>query len=172
MSNSMYNNSIPVMTLHLDNLAGLLTIGETYAKDKGIDELVLANSRLFPDMYPLTKQVQIACDTVKRGASRMAGLEPPVNEDTETTFADLQARIASTKAYLLTLAEEAINSSGSTVFEIPAGPYKLTFTGIELLNLWIMPNMYFHISATYNILRHNGVAIGKLNFLGVGAYVS
>ena len=172
MSNSMYNNSIPVMALHLDNLAGLLNSALDYAKHEGIDEWVLTNSRLFPDMHPLSKQVQIACDTVKRGAARMAGLEPPVHEDTETTFAELQARIASTKAYLLTLPEDAINGSENIVFEIPAGPYKLTFKGAELLTLWIMPNMYFHISTTYNILRHNGVKIGKLNFLGLSAFVT
>jgi hypothetical protein len=109
---------------------------------------------------------------VKLGGARLGGVAPPVDEDNETTFAELQARIASTKTFLLSLSEEKINSSADITIVMPAGPYELTFTGEEYLNLWVLPNMFFHISTTYNILRHNGVAIGKVDFLGVGSFIT
>jgi hypothetical protein len=123
-------------------------------------------------MLPLIKQVQIACDMVSRGGARLAGLEAPTNEDIETTFSELKARIESTQVFLQDLSEESINSSADTTIVMPAGPYELTFSGQEYLNLWILPNMYFHISTTYNILRHNGVTIGKIDFLGLNSFIT
>ena len=109
---------------------------------------------------------------VTRGGARLAGVEAPTNEDSETTFAELKARIESTQVFLQGLSEENINSSADNNIVMPAGPYELTFSGEEYLNLWILPNMYFHISTTYNILRHNGVAIGKIDFLGLSSFIT
>ncbi len=169
---SMYNSSIPVFMRHLSNLSGLLDSALAYSAEQDIDESVLSGARLFPNMHPLVKQVQIACDMVCRGGARLAGVEAPVNEDNETTFTELKARIETTQAFLQGLSEESINSSADRSIVMPAGPYELTFSGQEYLNLWVLPNMYFHISATYNILRHNGVAIGKIDFLGVGTFMT
>jgi hypothetical protein len=169
---SMYNSSIPVFIRHLGNLSGLLDSAATYVTEQDIDESVLSSARLFPNMLPLIKQVQIACDMVTRGGARLAGVEAPTNEDSETTFAELKARIESTQVFLQGLSEENINSSADNNIVMPAGPYELTFSGEEYLNLWILPNMYFHISTTYNILRHNGVTIGKLDFLGLDSFIA
>ena len=169
---SIYTSSIPVFVRHLDSLSGLLDTAISYASEQDIDELVLTSGRLFPNMHPLRKQVQIACDIVKRGGARLAEIEPPSDDDTEVSFAELQARIASTKAFLLTLSEEPINAAADRTIVMTAGPYTLTFSGQEYLDLWVLPNMYFHISTTYNILRHNGVAIGKSHYLAVGSFAS
>lgn len=172
MSISMYNNSIPVFVRYLNNLSGILAAGATYATEQGIDESVLINARLFPNMLPLSRQVQIACDMVKRAGARLSGDEPTSTEDMETTFAELSARIDATKAYLLTLSEEKINASSDIKIVMPAGPVELTFTGVEYLNLWALPNMFFHVTTAYNILRHNGVALGKIDYLGVADFRS
>ena len=172
MSVTLYQSSIPVFVRHLDNLSGLLATGLSYAHDQEVDEAVLASARLFPNMHPLVKQVQIACDMVKRGGARLAGVEADSDEDTEISFAELQNRIAKTKVFLLSLSEEAINGAGDKTIVMPAGPYELTFTGNEYLNLWVLPNMYFHITTAYNILLHNGVSIGKIDYLGVGSFIS
>ena len=169
---SMYNSSIPVFIRHLANLSGLLNSATAYAAEQDIDESVLSSARLFPNMLPLIKQVQIACDMVTRGGARLAVVEVPTNEDIETTFSELKARIESTQTFLQGLSEESINSSADTTIVMPAGPYELTFCGQEYLNLWVLPNMYFHISTTYNILRHNGVAIGKIDFLGLNSFIT
>jgi hypothetical protein len=169
---SMYSSSIPVFVRHLGNLSGLLDSAASYAAEQDIDESVLSNARLFPNMHPLIKQVQIACDMVKRGGARLAEVEPPADEDDETTFAELKTRIECTQEFLQSLAKESINSSADRNIVMPAGPYELTFSGQEYLDLWILPNMYSHISATYNILRHNGVTIGKIDFLGLGSFLT
>ena len=169
---SMYNSSIPVFVRHLGNLSGLLDSATTYGVEQDIDESVLSSARLFPNMHPLIKQVQIACDMVKRGGARLADVEVPVTEDNETTIAELKTRIENTQAFLQGLSEERINASADNSIVMPAGPYELTFNGQEYLDLWVLPNMYFHISATYNILRHNGVAIGKGDFLGLSSYMT
>lgn len=169
---SMYSNSIPIFVSHLGKLSALLDSAVAYATEQDIDESVLSGARLVPNMHPLTKQVQIACDMVTRGGARLAGVEAPSIEDSETTFAELKARIKTTQTFLQGLSEEHINGSADKTIVMPAGPYELTFNGQEYLNLWILPNMYFHIGATYNILRHNGVAIGKTDFLAVGAFIT
>jgi hypothetical protein len=129
MSVTLYQSSIPVFVRHLDNLSGLLATGLSYAHDQEVDEAVLASARLFPNMHPLVKQVQIACDMVKRGGARLAGVEADSDEDTEVSFAELQDRIAKTKVFLLSLPERAINGAGDKTIVMPAGPYELTFTG-------------------------------------------
>jgi hypothetical protein len=172
MSLSLYNCSIPVFIHSLANLKALLEAGAQYGAEQGIDDTVLTSARLFPNMLPLTKQVQIACDIAKRGAARMAGIEAPTDEDTETTFDQLKARVETTKTFLATIQAEAINGTEDNSITMQAGPNMYTFTARDYLNLWALPNLYFHVSTTYNLLRHNGVAIGKADFLGAGAFKS
>ena len=172
MSLSLYDCSIPVFIHSLGNLNNLLEAGAKYGADHGIDDAVLTSARLFPNMLPLTKQVQIGCDIAKRGAARMAGIETPTDEDNEITFAQLKARIDKTKAFLSTVQAEMINGTEDNSITMQAGPNLYTFTAREYLNSWALPNLYFHVSTTYNILRHNGVAIGKADFLGASAFNS
>jgi len=172
MSLSLYDCSIPVFIHSLGSLNNLLEAGAQYGADHGIDDAVLTGARLFPNMLPLTKQVQIACDITKRGAARMSGIEAPTDEDTETTFEQLKARVDKTRAFLATIKAEAIDGTEDSSITMQAGPNMYTFTAREYLNSWALPNLYFHVSTTYNILRHNGVALGKADFLGAGAFKS
>ena len=126
----------------------------------------MLNARLFPDMYPLTRQVQIATDMSKGAAARLAGLEIPKYEDNETTFAELQARIAKTIAFLDTIKPAQLEGSEARAVVISVRKIDLKFTGQDYLLKWVNPNVYFHVTTTYNILRHNGVELGKQDFLG------
>lgn len=163
---SLYTASIPVAIRALGNLSALLQKGAAFCEEKNIDGLVLTSARLAPDMYPLSRQVQIACDVSKGCGARLSGTESPKHEDTETTFEELQARIAKTIAYLETLAAGSIDGNEDKEIRFNAGPYELEFTGESYLNTFVLPNLYFHVTTAYNILRHNGVAIGKMDFLG------
>ncbi len=166
MQISMYQVTIPPMTHSLSNLVAILEKGAAYAEAKEIDPAVLISSRLFPDMFPLGRQVQIAADVAKRGAARLAGVEPPVFADTETTFPELIDRLQKTIAYLNTLTPEQIDGSEETAIELPFGQETLHFTGLPFLLHVIHPNVYFHVTTAYDILRHNGVELGKIDFLG------
>lgn len=172
MSLSLYECSIPVFIHSLSNLNDLLEAGAQYVAEHGIEDEVLTGARLFPNMLPLTKQVQIACDIAKRGSARMASIESPTDEDTETTFDQLKARIDRTKQFLAGIQAEAINGTEDNSIIMQAGPNVYTFTTRDYLNSWAVPNLYFHVTTTYNILRHNGVVIGKGDFLGAGAFKS
>ncbi len=166
MSISMYDFSIPVLTRGLTNMSAILDKAATHAAAKKFDCAVLAQARLFPDMYPLTRQVQIACDTAKGAAGRLAGIEVPKHEDTEVTFADLKARIAKTLDFLETVTASQLKDAESRSVELkfPSGSWK--FTGIAYLNDFVLPNFYFHVSMVYALLRKGGVEIGKGDFLG------
>jgi hypothetical protein len=166
MSVSMYDISIPVLTRGLTNLSAVLDKGAAHAAAKKFDSAVLAQSRLFPDMHPLVRQVQIACDTAKGAAARLAGIEVPKHEDTEATFADLKARIAKTVDFLKSVkAGQLMDAEGRTVeLKFPNGSWK--FTGIGYLTDFVLPNFYFHSSVVYALLRKAGVEIGKGDFLG------
>jgi hypothetical protein len=166
MSISMYQASVPVFIHALKALSGVLEKGAKHAEARGIDPAVLLGSRLYPDMFPLARQVQIASDNAKGPSARLAGLEPPKYEDNEVTFADLQARIAKTIAYLQGLKAEQIDGSEERqiVLQMRAGP--LEFKGQAYLLHFALPNFYFHCATAYAILRHNGVEIGKKDFLG------
>jgi uncharacterized protein len=166
MSISMYDFSIPVMTHGLNNLSALLDKAAAHAAAKKFDSVVLAQARLFPDMHPLARQVQIACDTAKGAAARLAGIEVPKHEDTETTLAELKARIAKTVDFLKSVTAAQLKDAESRAIEIkfPNGSWK--FTGIGYLNDFVLPNFYFHVSIAYALLRKNGVEIGKSDFLG------
>ena len=165
---SMYSSSIPVLTHFLNNLSSILEKGEAFAKDKEIEGTVLTSARLAPDMFPMSVQVIIACDVAKGCGARLSGIEAPAFEDTETTFEELQARIEKTLAFLATVPAEKVDGTEDKAISFKAGPYELNFTGEEYLHNFVLPNVFFHITTAYNILRHNGVDIGKMDFLGGG----
>ena len=162
----MYNFSIPPLVQSLTNLAAILKKGEAHADAKSIEHAVLLNARLFPDMYPLTRQVQIATDMSKGAAARLAGLEIPKYEDDETTFAELQARIAKTLAFIKSVTPEQLAGGETKPISIMVRKAELKFSGENYLLKWVLPNVHFHVATTYNILRHNGVELGKSDFLG------
>ncbi len=161
----MHNISIAPLKHTLSNLSHILKKGEEYADTKKIEHAVLLNARLFPDMFPLIRQVQIATDMSKGGASRLAGLEVPKYEDDETTFADLQARIAKTIAFIDTIKPVQLDGAETRAITITVRKVDLHFVGLDYLLKWVMPNVYFHVTTTYNILRHNGCELGKPDFL-------
>ena len=166
MTISIYEASVPQFKKMLSNLSAILTKGESHLIHKKIDEKVLLGSRLFLDMFALTKQVQIACDHAKNGLARLAGVEAPKMDDQEASFAELQARIAKTIEFLDTLTREQLDGSADKEIKFSIGERKFEFIGDKYLVTWIIPNFYFHITTAYNILRHNGVEIGKSNYLG------
>jgi len=167
MSFSMSQATIPALTLGLNALSGVLDKAQAFATAKKIDPSVLLNSRLAPDMFALTRQVQIATDLAKNGASRLAGVEPPRYEDNETTIDQLKARLAKTVAYLKTLDPKQIDAAADRQITFPLGPTnKGHMKGDDYLNHFVLPNVYFHLTAAYAILRHLGVEVGKQDFLG------
>lgn len=162
----MYHASIPQFKKMLTNLSGILKKGEEYADTKKLDGNVLTGDRLFPDMFPLTKQVLIACDQVKNGMARIAGVEPPKFDDKETTFAELQERIAKTIAFIDGIQPAQVDGTEAKEIKFSIKEWQFEFVGEQYLLTWIIPNFYFHITTTYNILRSNGVEVGKMDFLG------
>jgi hypothetical protein len=163
----MSKASLPALEIGLNALSGVLDKAQAHATAKKIDASVLLNSRLCPDMFALTRQVQIATDLAKNGASRLAGVEPPRYEDNETTIDQLKARLAKTVAYLKTLDTKKIDASADREINFPLGPTnKGQMKGDDYLNHFVLPNVYFHLTAAYAILRHCGVEIGKSDFLG------
>lgn len=166
MTISMYQTSVPVCIRSLNNLVGILEKGATYAETKKIDQHVLVNSRLFPDMFPLSRQVQIASDIAKRGAAQLAGTEAPQFEDNETTLPELIDRVQKTISYLDTFKPEQIDGSEEKTITLQVGDNSLSFQGMPFLLYFVLPNLYFHVTTTYDILRHCGVELGKKDFLG------
>jgi len=164
---SMSQASLPVFEVGLAALSGVLDKAQAFAAVKKIDPAVLLNTRLAPDMFPLVRQVQVATDQAKNGAARLAGVEPPRYDDTETTIDQLKARIADTIAFLKTLDKSKIDASIDREITFPLGPAnKGHMTGADYLNHFVLPNFYFHRTAAYAILRHCGVDVGKRDFLG------
>ena len=166
MTISMFQISVPTFGRMLNNLATVLDKGAAHAEAKKIDPSVLISARLYPDMLPLARQVQIAGDTAKGAAARLAGLEPPKYEDTETTFADLRGRIQKTVSYLNTFKPEQIDGSEYKTITLPIRGNTLTLQGMTYLLHHAIPNFYFHVTTGYDILRHCGVELGKADFLG------
>jgi uncharacterized protein len=151
----------------LNALSNLLEKGLAHAGTKKFDPSVLVNARLAPDMFPLSRQVQIACDLAKNSVARLAGQEPPRFEDNEKTIEELRARIARTIDYLKSVPATAFEGAEDRDIKVPAGPEKfLDFKGLAFVQRWAIPNVFFHITAAYAILRHNGVDVGKRDFLG------
>jgi len=164
---SMSNASIPVFEISLNALSVLLDKAEAYAEAKKIDPTALLNTRLFPDMFTFTRQVQSACDQAKNGGARLAGIDPPRYEDTEKTIPELKARIAKTVAFVKTLDAKKIDASADREITFPLGPTnKGHMKGADYLNHFVLPNFYFHATTAYDILRHCGVEIGKRDFFG------
>ncbi|WP_016949603.1 DUF1993 family protein [Anabaena sp. PCC 7108] len=166
MTISMYTASIPVSIHSLNNLIAILEKGAEYAEAKKIDPAVLINSRLYPDMFPLSRQVQIACDVANRGTAKLAGIEAPKFEDNETTFPQLIDRVQKTISQLNTLKPEQIDGSEERTITLEMGDKVTSFQGISFLLYLILPNIYFHVTTAYDILRHCGVELGKKDFLG------
>jgi hypothetical protein len=159
--------TVDVFAHSLNSLSSLLEKGLAHAGAKKFDPSVLVNARLAPDMFPLSRQVQIACDLAKNSAARLAGLEPPRFEDNEKTIEELRARIARTIDYLKSVPATAFEGAEDRDIKVPAGPEKfLDFKGLAFVQRWAIPNVFFHITTAYGILRHNGVDVGKRDFLG------
>jgi hypothetical protein len=162
---SLHAYYVPPMLRGLSSLSKILDKAEDYASAKKIDPSVLLSARLYPDMYPLTRQVQIACDTARRGAIRLAGGEPPSVPDTETSFDELEARIAATIAAVKAIPESAFDGAEDRELTIKVRGNDMTFSGLDFVRAWSLPNFYFHLTTAYAILRHNGVELGKPDFL-------
>jgi uncharacterized protein len=163
---SMYQASTPVFTRTLANLSAILGKAQAYCEARKIDPLVLTSARLFPDMFALARQVQIACDAAKGAVARLAGAEIPKHEDTEKSFAELQARIAKTIEFMASVAPAQVDGSEARDVVVKMRAGEVAFKGQPYLFGFALPNFYFHVATTYNILRHNGVEIGKSDFLG------
>ena len=166
MTLSMYQASVPVFVRMLTNLKGVLQKAASHAQARKIDEAVLVNARLYPDMLPLSKQIQIASDFARGTAARLAGAEPPSYEDNEKTLAELMARIDRTIEFLRTKkAGEIDGSEGREIVRPVRGePHK--FSGVNYLLQYALPNFFFHATTAYAILRHNGIEVGKLDYIG------
>lgn len=163
---SMSGAAIPSFEIGLNALSAILDKAQAYAGAKRFDPAVLLDSRLFPDMFPLVRQVQIACDLAKIGGARLAGIEHPKHEDNEKTVAELKERIAKTLAFVRTLDGAKIDGAADREITFPLGPeHKGHMRGADYLNHFVLPNFYFHLTTAYAILRHNGLEIGKSDFL-------
>jgi hypothetical protein len=167
MTLSLFTASIPVFIRQLNILSDILKLGQANATERKIDESIFLNARLAPDMLPLTRQVQITSDTVKAAAARLAGVEAPDFSDGETNFAELQERITKTIAYIETIKPTTIDGQESREIIVKSRSGKeRKFNGLDYLTTYALPNLFFHVTTAYAILRHNGVPLGKPDFLG------
>ena len=167
MSLSMSQVSIPTFQIGLGALSAILDKAEAFAVAQKIDPLVLLNTRLYPNMFPLVRQVQVVADQAKNGAARLAGVEPPRYEDKETTINELKDRLGKTVAFIKTLDLTQIDAAADRQITFPLGPTnKGHMKGDDYLNHFVLPNFYFHLTAAYAILRHCGLEVGKQDFLG------
>jgi len=167
MSNfSLHGFLVPALDLALGNLSNILAKGEAFANQGNIDPSGLVQARLAPDMMPLAAQVQRASDTAKGAAARLAGVEAPSFADDEQDFAQLQSRIGRTREFITSVDVAGFAGCESRTISFKAGPYPLTFTGASYARDFVLPNLHFHVTTAYAILRHNGVPLGKLDYLG------
>jgi hypothetical protein len=166
MSLTMYDASIPVFRQMLGNLSAILAKAETHANDKKIEPAALLQARLYPDMFPLARQVQVAADFAKGASARLAGVEVPRYDDTERSFAELRERIARTLAFIDSLPRAAIEGSEERDITTGSGTSARQFKGQAYLLHYALPHFYFHTTTAYAILRHNGVEVGKKDFIG------
>ncbi len=166
MAISMSSASLPVFRTMLGNLSHLLEKGQAHAQARKFDPQVLVTYRLAPDMLPFSRQIQIACDAAKNGVARISGVEAPRFEDNEATFDELRARIAKTLAWLDTVPAEKLNGTEDKEITFPVGRESTrTMKGEAYLKHWVLPNLFFHVTTAYAILRHNGVDLGKADYL-------
>lgn len=166
MSISMYQASAPRFVNTLKNLSAILDKAQAHAEAKKIDPLVLTSSRLYPNMFALARQIQVACDTAKGAMARLAGVEVPKHEDVEQTVAELKARIDKTVAFIETIKPAQVDGSEEKALVIKIGPREMNWKGMQYLLGFALPNFYFHAVTAYDILRHNGVELGKRDFIG------
>ncbi len=166
MTISMYQASVPRLVNALNNLSNILDKAQAHADAKKIDPAVLTQFRLFPDMLNFARQIQIASDTAKGVVARLAGVESPVYEDNEQSFAELKARLAKTVAYIQSFKPEQIDGTEDKDIVTKRGDKETHYKGMQFLLGHAIPNIYFHTTTAYNILRHNGVEIGKRDYLG------
>jgi hypothetical protein len=162
----MYSQTVPVFVRNLTNLSAILDKAVQHCADNKIEPAVLLASRLFPDMFPFSRQVQLVTDFAKGASARLAGLEVPKYEDTEATFDELKARIARTISFVQSVDQARYAGAESRTITIPMRGEQKSFQGLTYLNHAVMPNFYFHLATAYNILRHNGVPLGKADFIG------
>ncbi|MBI3527047.1 MAG: DUF1993 domain-containing protein [Betaproteobacteria bacterium] len=166
MKISMYQASVPVFVRALNNLAAILEKAAAHAEARKVDPAALINYRLYPDMLPFAKQVQIASDSAKGGVARLAGVEPPKYEDNEASFPEFIARLRKTVAYLESIKPEQIDGSEDKTVTWKTQTTTRTMQGMPYLLSHVTPNVYFHVTTAYDILRHCGLEIGKQDFLG------
>ena len=162
----MFDNSVPVFTQFLNALSAILKKAEAFCEAKKIEPDALLTARLFPDMFPLRRQVLLACDFAKGAGARLAGIPVPSFPDEEKTFAELQARIAKTLDFLGTLKKEQFADAASRTVTLKIGGQDMNFPGATYLRHFALGNFYFHLTTAYDILRHNGLEIGKRDFMG------
>jgi hypothetical protein len=165
---TLYDASIPVYAQMLRNLAALLDKAEAHATATGMPLSDLVAARLVPDMHSLIGQVQLASDAAKGGAARLAGITPPPMPDTETTFADLKARVAATLAFVESITPDQISDDPERIIELPLPRGAMTFTAKDFILTFSLPNFLFHVSMAYALLRHKGAPIGKMDYLAGG----
>jgi hypothetical protein len=164
---SFYEASVPAFLQILGSLAGILTKAEAHCKVKNIQPEVLLGARLYPDMLPFSRQIQLVCDFAAKGCARLTHSEVPTTPDTEKTFEELRQRLAKTIDYVRTFKPAHFDGAEARDVSFPAGPDKtLTLKGQQFLSAFAFPNFYFHAATAHGILRHNGVEIGKRDFLG------
>ncbi|QQO20407.1 DUF1993 domain-containing protein [Bradyrhizobium diazoefficiens] len=165
---SFYDAVVPAYLQMLNSVSGLLTKAEAHCAAKKVDPSVLLGSRLFPDMLPLSRQIQLVSDFAAKGCARLTHSDVPTTPDTETSFAELKQRLAKTIEYVKSFKPEQFEGAETKDVTFPAGPDKsITMTGQQFLSAFSLPNLYFHATTAHGILRHNGVEIGKRDFLGV-----
>jgi hypothetical protein len=162
----MFDSSVPVLTHFLNSLSGLLKKAEAHCEAKKIDPNALLQARLYPDMFALARQVQLTCDFAKGTSARLAGVEVPSYPDVEKTFPELQARIAKTTEFIGSLKKEQFADAATRTVTLKIAGQEMSFKGAEYLSRFALPNFYFHLTTVYDILRHNGLEIGKRDFMG------
>ena len=162
----MYSASVPVFKQILTSLAAIIDKAEAHAAEKKIEPAALLQARLFPDMFPFTRQVQVAADFAKGAAARLAGAEVPKYEDDEQSFADLKERIAKTVAFIDSLPQDAVEASAQRDITTGSGEKAKQWKGQVYLVHYALPHFFFHATTAYDILRHNGVEMGKKDFVG------
>ena len=166
MTISMYQASAPRFANMLRNLSALIEKADAHCGAKKIDPAALTAFRLYPDMFAFTRQVQVACDTAKGAVARLAGVDIPKHEDTEQTLAELKQRLAKTLDFILSVNPEKIDGSDEKPVVLKLGGREVTFTGMQYLLGHAYPNFYFHVTTAYDILRANGVEVGKRDYIG------
>ncbi|PWF49375.1 DUF1993 domain-containing protein [Massilia glaciei] len=166
MTFSMYSASVPVFKQILTSLSAIIDKAEAHATDKKIEPAALLQARLYPDMFAFARQVQVAADFAKGASARLAGVEVPKYEDTEVTFGDLKARLAKTIAFIEGLSQDSIGASAEREISTSSGANAKQFKGQVYLLHYALPHFMFHATTAYDILRHNGVEVGKKDFIG------